>query len=239
MTATDVREVVAAVDLGGTRIKAALVDRDLHVVAQVVEPTPKDLADDRRRRAASVRLASEWRQPTDVRLVRLRSRRPRAGRRDDRDRSPVGEPRLARPADPRRGWRGRRHPDRGRSRRARRTGGRARLGAAVGARHALFLPVGTGIAAALMVDGHVRAEAAGPASWATSRRPGRAGLPLRRHRLPRGDRVGVGRGREYASRTGDLVDAKRSRSASSRATRSRSPCGSGRCRLSPEPSSRR
>ena len=31
----------------------------------------------------------------------------------------------------------------------------ARLGAAVGARDALFLPLGTGIAAALMVDGHV------------------------------------------------------------------------------------
>ena len=44
MTTTDVREVVAAVDLGGTRTKAALVDRDLQVVAQVVEPTPQDLA---------------------------------------------------------------------------------------------------------------------------------------------------------------------------------------------------
>jgi glucokinase len=70
-----------------------------------------------------------------------------------------------------------------------------RLGAARGARHALFLPVGTGIAGALLLDGavitadgragelgHLVVDPAGP-------------LRLRRHRVSRGDRVG---GRERA-----------------------------------------
>ena len=46
MTTTDVREVVAAVDLGGTRTKAALVEpRPCRSSRKVVEPTPQqDLA---------------------------------------------------------------------------------------------------------------------------------------------------------------------------------------------------
>ena len=44
MTGPALREVVAAVDLGGTRTKAALVDRELSVVVRLVEPTPPDLA---------------------------------------------------------------------------------------------------------------------------------------------------------------------------------------------------
>lgn len=39
-------EVVAAVDIGGTRIKAALVDRSYAVLAQTTTPTPPDIAAD-------------------------------------------------------------------------------------------------------------------------------------------------------------------------------------------------
>src|SRR4051812_44792223 len=40
------REVVAAVDVGGTRAKAALVDRSYGVVAALTVPTPADVAAD-------------------------------------------------------------------------------------------------------------------------------------------------------------------------------------------------
>ena len=40
------REVVAAVDVGGTRVKAALVDRSYDVVAALTVPTPADVAAD-------------------------------------------------------------------------------------------------------------------------------------------------------------------------------------------------
>lgn len=40
------RTVVAAVDVGGTRIKGTLVDRDLTVLAQTTTPTPGDVASD-------------------------------------------------------------------------------------------------------------------------------------------------------------------------------------------------
>ena len=70
-----------------------------------------------------------------------------------------------------------------------------RLGAARGARHALFLPVGTGIAGALLLEG-VLVSGDG---WAGElghmrHRPGRAALRLRGGGLPGDDRV-RGRGR--------------------------------------------
>src|SRR4051794_15841459 len=40
------REVVAAVDVGGTRVKAALVDRSYGVVAALTVPPPADVAAD-------------------------------------------------------------------------------------------------------------------------------------------------------------------------------------------------
>ncbi len=43
---TGARSVVAAVDVGGTRIKASLVDRELTVLAQTTTPTPRDVAAD-------------------------------------------------------------------------------------------------------------------------------------------------------------------------------------------------
>lgn len=43
---TGARSVVAAVDVGGTRIKGSLVDRELTVLAQTTTPTPGDVAAD-------------------------------------------------------------------------------------------------------------------------------------------------------------------------------------------------
>ena len=42
----EVSDVVAAVDVGGTRIKAALVTAAYDTVAAVTTPTPKDIAAD-------------------------------------------------------------------------------------------------------------------------------------------------------------------------------------------------
>jgi glucokinase len=68
VTRPALREVVAAVDLGGTRTKAALVDRELSVVVRLMEPTPPDLALDVGGTVASVvsRLAA---LSSDVRVV--------------------------------------------------------------------------------------------------------------------------------------------------------------------------
>ena len=42
-------DVVAAVDVGGTRIKAALVTADYDTIAVATTPTPKDIAAGHRR----------------------------------------------------------------------------------------------------------------------------------------------------------------------------------------------
>ena len=207
-TTTDVREVVAAVDLGGTRTKAALVDRDLNVVAQVVEPTPQDLAAAIGAAVASVvsRLVTST---AGVRVVRCGVVVPGL----------VDETTGIGVLSVNHGWRD--LPIRARVSEAVgiptvvghdvRAGlvAEARLGAAVGARDVLFLPVGTGIAAALMVDGHVL----NGGGWAGEL--GHVGVD------PDGPQCACGGtgcleviasasavGREYASRTGDLVDAK-------------------------------
>lgn len=151
-------EVVAAIDIGGTRIKAALVDRDLRVVSQTTEPTPSDIAHDFGTVVARVvdRLVAEaGRAGTEVRLVGCGVVVPglvddtggvgllsvNLGWRDlpirDLVRATVGVPTVV-GHDVRAGLLA-----------------EARLGAARGARHALFVPLGTGIAGALMVDGTV------------------------------------------------------------------------------------
>jgi glucokinase len=202
------RDVVAAVDLGGTRTKAALVDRDLGVVVRDVEPTPRDLAGTIGAAVASVvsRLAASEPgmrvvgcgvvvpgvvdETTGVGVVSVNH-----GWRDLPIRSrvveAVGVPTVV-GHDVRAGL-----------------VAEARIGAAAGARHALFLPVGTGIAAALMVDGHVL----GGDGWA-----GELGHVSIDPEGPRCQCGGTGClevvasaaavGREYAARTGELVDAR-------------------------------
>src|SRR6478735_2897247 len=88
----EVSDVVAAVDVGGTRIKAALVTAACDTLAAVTTLTPNDIAADIGAvvHATVTELLAE-----------------------------------------------------------------TRLGAARGARHALFLPIGTGIAGALLLDGAV------------------------------------------------------------------------------------
>ena len=202
------RDVVAAVDLGGTRTKAALVDRDLGVVVRDVEPTPRDLAGTIGAAVASVvsRLAAS--EPGmrvvgcgvvvpgvvdettgvgvvsvnhDWRDLPIRSRVVEA----------VGVPTVV-GHDVRAGL-----------------VAEARIGAAAGARHALFLPVGTGIAAALMVDGHVL----GGDGWAGEL--GHVSIDPEGPRCPCGGTgclevvaSAAAVGREYAARTGELVDAR-------------------------------
>ena len=152
-----VTEVVAAVDIGGTRIKAALVDRSYGVLAQTTTPTPRDIgADIGSTVAATVKglLAS---LPPDhapqlvgcgvvvpglvdeARGVGLYS--ANLGWRDLEIRAQV-ESYLDLPAvvghDVRAGLLA-----------------ESRLGAARGHRQVLFMPLGTGIAGALLLDGAV------------------------------------------------------------------------------------
>jgi glucokinase len=208
MTQPDQREVVAAVDLGGTRTKAALIDRALGVVTQVVEPTPGDLADTIGPTVADV-VARLVQTTPGTRVVGCGVVVPglvdettgvgvlsvNHGWRDLPIRSlvtsAVGVP-TAVGHDVRAGLIA-----------------EARLGAAVGARDALFLPLGTGIAAALMVDGHVLSGG----GWA-----GELGHVSVDPDGPSCRCGGVGCleviasaaavGREYTARTGETVDAR-------------------------------
>ena len=202
------RDVVAAVDLGGTRTKAALVDRDLGVVVRDVEPTPRDLAGTIGAAVASVvsRLAASEPgmrvvgcgvvvpgvvdETTGVGVVSVNH-----GWRDLPIRSrvveAVGVPTVV-GHDVRAGL-----------------VAEARIGAAAGARHALFLPVGTGIAAALMVDGHVLSGD----GWAGEL--GHVSIDPEGPLCPCGGTgclevvaSAAAVGREYAARTGELVDAR-------------------------------
>jgi glucokinase len=163
------REVVAAVDVGGTRVKAALVDRSYDVVAALTVPTPAEVAADIGGTVASAvaeLLATAAARGTGpdtgpharphagpVRVVGcgvvvpglVDERRgvglwsANLGWRD----LPVGAPVSARLQVP---------TAVGHDVRAGLLA-ETRLGAARGARHALFLPVGTGIAGALMLEG--------------------------------------------------------------------------------------
>ena len=154
----EVSDVVAAVDVGGTRIKAALVTAAYETLAAVTRPTPKDIAADI---GAVVQAAV-----TDLLAVAAHDDRParlvgcgvvvpglvdevrgvgeysvNLGWRDLPIREPVaavlGVPTVV-GHDVRAGLLA-----------------EIRLGAARGARHALFLPIGTGIAGALLLDGAV------------------------------------------------------------------------------------
>ena len=154
----DVSDVVAAVDDGGTRIKAALVTAACDTVAAVTTPTPKDIAADIGavvHATVTDLLASAAQHDRPARLVGCGVVVPglvdetrgvgvfsvNLGWRDLPIRDPVasllGVPTVV-GHDVRAGLLA-----------------ETRLGAARGARHALFLPVGTGIAGALLLDGAV------------------------------------------------------------------------------------
>jgi glucokinase len=208
MTELPRREVVAAVDLGGTRTKAALVDRDLGVVTRLVESTPPDLGARIGPTVAGVveRLLASARgmQLVGCGVVVPGVVDERAGvgvlsvNHGWRDlpirsavASAVGLPTVV-GHDVRAGL-----------------VAETRVGAAVGARDALFLPLGTGIAGALMVDGHVLSGG----GWAGEL--GHVSVDPTGPPCPCG---GVGCleviasaaaiGREYGSRTGQSVDSR-------------------------------
>jgi glucokinase len=151
-------DVVAAIDVGGTRIKAALVDASFEVLARATVPTPTDIAADFAtvvQATVAGLLANAEQRDLAVRLVGCGVVVPglvdeargiglmsvNLGWRDLPVRDPVAS-RLGVPTvvghDVRAGLLA-----------------EIRLGAARGARHALFVAVGTGIAGALMLDGAV------------------------------------------------------------------------------------
>ena len=154
----EVSDVVAAVDVGGTRIKAALVTAACDTLAAVTTPTPKDIAADIGavvHAAVTDLLAMAAHDDRPARLVGCGVVVPglvdelrgvgvysvNLGWRDLPIRDPVasvlGVPTVV-GHDVRAGLLA-----------------ETRLGAARGARHALFLPIGTGIAGALLLDGAV------------------------------------------------------------------------------------
>ena len=154
----EVSEVVAAVDVGGTRIKAALVTASYDSLAVVTTPTPKDITADIGgvlHATVTELLAAAAKDDHHARVVGCGVVVPglvdeargvgmfsvNLGWRDLPIRDPVASS-LGVPTvvghDVRAGLLA-----------------ETRLGAARGARHALFLPVGTGIAAALLLDGAV------------------------------------------------------------------------------------
>jgi len=151
-------DVVAALDVGGTRIKAALVDRSLTVLAGTTAPTPPDIGQDigAAVRACVGHLMDELSgADQEVRLVGCGVVVPglvdestgtgllsvNLGWRDlpirDAVQAAVGVP-IGVWHDVRAGL-----------------VAESRLGGARGARNVLFMPVGTGIAGALMLDGWV------------------------------------------------------------------------------------
>lgn len=154
----EVSDVVAAVDVGGTRIKAALVTAAYDTVAAITTPTPRGITADIGavvQATVTDLLATATKDDRPTRLVGCGVVVPglvdesrgvglfsvNLGWRDLPIRDPVaavlGVPTVV-DHDVRAGLLA-----------------ETRLGAARGARHALFLPVGTGIAGALLLDGAV------------------------------------------------------------------------------------
>jgi len=155
---TPVVDVVAAVDVGGTRIKAALVDRSLSVLARTTTATPPDIGHDIAAGVSdSVRhlTAGLGNAASGVRLVGCGVVVPglvdestgtgllsvNLGWRDLPIRAAV-EASVGVPTEV------------GHDVRAGLVA-ESRVGGARGARNVLFMPIGTGIAGALMLDGSV------------------------------------------------------------------------------------
>jgi glucokinase len=154
---TAATEVVAAVDIGGTRIKSSLVDRSFEVLARTTVVTPPDIGDDIGAVvAAGVReLLAAVPDDRPVRLVGCGVVVP--GLVDETRGTGIHSVNL--------GWRDLPIRDRVRAHldvpvvvgHDVRAGlvAETRLGAGAGHRHVLFMPLGTGIAGALLLDGSV------------------------------------------------------------------------------------
>lgn len=176
---SDRRDVVAAVDVGGTRLKAALVGRPTEVLAEVTAPTPYDIGQDIGAVVAGIvsgLLSTTAASDGPVRLVAcgvvvpgLVDSGAGVGRMSVNLRwhdLPIRDLIASRTEVP---------TVLGHDVRAGLLA-ESRLGAARGARNAVFIPIGTGIAGALMLDGvivsadgwagelgHLVVDSAGPA----------------------------------------------------------------------------
>jgi glucokinase len=145
---------VVAVDVGGTEIKSALVDSDLNVIATITAPTPKADSTGAETVKAIAVIVAEFGAAHKVEAVGLAV----PGALDE----PAGTSRWSGNLQ----WKN--LPIRDLLHAAInipvafghdvRTAAVAELrsGAAKGARNAIFIPVGTGIAAALIIDGEIR-----------------------------------------------------------------------------------
>ena len=145
---------VVAVDVGGTEIKSALVDSDFNVIATITAPTPKADSTGAETVKAIAAIVAEFGAAHKVEAVGLAV----PGALDE----PAGTSRWSGNLQ----WKN--LPIRDLLHRAInipvafghdvRTAAVAELrsGAAQGARNAIFIPVGTGIAAALIIDGEIR-----------------------------------------------------------------------------------
>ena len=102
----EVSDVVAAVDVGGTRIKAALVTAAYDTLAAVMTPTPKDIAADIGavvHATVTDLLATAAEHDRPARLVGCGVVVPGLVDETRGVGAVLGEPRLAGPADPRPG----------------------------------------------------------------------------------------------------------------------------------------
>ncbi|CAN2227690.1 NagC Transcriptional regulator/sugar kinase [Candidatus Nanopelagicaceae bacterium] len=145
---------VVAVDVGGTEIKSALVDSDFNVIATITAPTPKADSTGAETVKAIAAIVAEFGAAHKVEAVGLAvpgaldepagtsrwsgnlqwKNLPICNLLEDAIKIPVAfghDVRTAAVAE-------------------------LRSGAAQGARNAIFIPVGTGIAAALIIDGEIR-----------------------------------------------------------------------------------
>ena len=149
-------KLVAAVDVGGTSIKSALVDADLRIIATANVPTPHNDLDGSQTVKAISDLLSTLASPGEIKAVGLAV----PGALDEKNGISRWSGNL--------GWKN--LPIRDLLARKInipvafghdvRTGALAELrnGAAKGVNNAIFIPIGTGIAAALIIDGEIRSS---------------------------------------------------------------------------------
>lgn len=149
-------KLVAAVDVGGTSIKSALVDADLRIIATANAPTPHNDLDGSQSIKAISELLSKIAAPGEIKAVGLAV----PGALDEKNGISRWSGNL--------GWKN--LPIRDLLAREInipvafghdvRTGALAELrnGAAKGVNNAIFIPIGTGIAAALIIDGEIRSS---------------------------------------------------------------------------------
>lgn len=149
-------KLVAAIDVGGTSIKGALVDADLRIIATANVPTPHQDLDGSKTVKAISGLLSQLASPGEIKAVGLAV----PGALDENNGISRWSGNL--------GWKN--LPIRDLLAREInipvafghdvRTGALAELrsGAAKGLNNAIFIPIGTGIAAALIIDGQIRSS---------------------------------------------------------------------------------